>query len=164
MSKKKVLLVDGHNVIFRLSDLRSFGDAAPQKLAEMLNSSRLSVYDSIYVVFDSGEDEVTERKVGRVICIYSEKGKKADEIILKKAESLSAENEVHIVSADWMVQTGALRHKSFRMTPDELFKKIGSKKKSKEILKRRDILYDQLTEAEKKKLDKLYKDLLDNSG
>lgn len=164
MIKAKILLVDGHNVIFSVDDLRKLGDAAPQKLAEMLNSSRLAEYDIVDVIFDSKEDEVVERKIGRVVCIYSGKGKKADEIILKRAEELSRKNEVHIVSADWAVQAGALRIKSLRMTPDELLKKITAKEKSRMASKKKITLYDQITESEKEKLDKLYKDLLDNSG
>lgn len=160
MAKQKVLLVDGHNVIFKSNELKELGDAAPQKLAEMLNSFRLKEYDLVYIVFDSREDQVVERKVGRVLCIYSQKGKQADEIILKKAEELSQKNEVHIVSADWAVQAGTLRLNCFRMTPNELLKKITAKKKAKVFPKKKVTIYDQLSEEEKEKLDKLYKELL----
>lgn len=161
-TNKKVLIIDGHNVIFKIPELKKLDDVAPCRFLEMLNSSCLEGYDEVKVVFDAAEKENVVKTVGRVRCIYTGSGQKADEVILREIENTFGA-VVYVVSADSAVQMGTISRGGLRMTPRELMKTISSSsdfKKSPSSLKKEPTLYECLSENERAKIDELYDELI----
>lgn len=166
LDKEKILIVDGHNVIYHSEELRSMGDSAIVKLAEVLNADRFTDFDRIILVFDASEVERKALSVGRVRVVLTEAAKSADNVILQFADRYN-EGKVHIASGDWAIQTGAISRGCIRVTPDELLKYqkedlvISGDRSKRKKSEKPDSLYSGLSDSEKEKLDSLLAELIE---
>lgn len=164
--RERVLIVDGHNVIFRYARLKELGEGGPRRFAELLNAAALSSFDRVIVVFDASEVVERVELVGRVEAIHTRKGTKADtRVVQLSREHAERGCAVTVVSADWAIQIGALGQGAVRMTPDELMERIASGRDEEGAGSRRasdafpSTLYEALSPEEREKLDRLYEEL-----
>ncbi|MCX7831928.1 MAG: NYN domain-containing protein [Actinobacteria bacterium] len=162
--KRKVLIVDGHNVIFKSPELRDLKESAIEKLINILNSLSFIDYDELYVVFDASENIRKVYEVGRVKVIMCAKNESADVVIVEILTRFQDEkNIVQVVSDDYSVQLGAVRSGQLRMTSREFFTVVDRKTDLKEFSryqKKRRNLAEFLSEDERIFLEDLYRKLV----
>ncbi len=161
MSDKKVLIVDGHNVIFKSKELKGYSEAAIEKLVEILNSTAFLEYDEVIVVFDASEPVRTEYMAGRVQVILTRKGEIADTVISRILENLSAQS-VTVVSDDYSVQLSAIHRSCLRMTTREFFIRYetGRQNLSEKNIAGKNRLENYLSAEEREILLNLYRKLV----
>lgn len=119
--KSRILIVDGHNVIFKSPELRKDAELAVDRLINILNSSAFSDFEEIYVVFDASEAFRRVYRSGNVTVIMCRAGEDADSVIAKILGDLPSEFSAYVVSDDFSVQMSALNKKQLRMTTREFF-------------------------------------------
>jgi predicted RNA-binding protein with PIN domain len=160
--RSRILIIDGHNVIFRFEELKRLGEGAPERLSELLNAGSLTDFDRIIVFFDASEDEERRVIVGRVEAHYTQRGTKADTRVVQAAREMIASGaDVYVVSADWAIQIGAIGQGGYRMTPQELMERVKAPRRDRRPPRReRDTLYDRLSSEDRKKIDELYESLV----
>jgi predicted RNA-binding protein with PIN domain len=106
MAKRRVLLVDGHSVIFSLADLRAIHEEAPRRAREGL-CERLTRYadqtgEAVVLVFDgSGAELNSERAPHGIQIIYSPRGGAADDVIERLVGKYAGEFEITVVTRDY---------------------------------------------------------------
>lgn len=160
--KNRILIVDGHNVIFKSPELRMYADLAVDRLINILNSSAFSEFEEIYAVFDSSESFRKVYRTGNVTVIMCSAGEEADSVIVKILDELPSDFSAYVVSDDFSVQMSALNKKQLRMTTREFFSIVSGKRKGlpgKTGTKRRPA--EMFSSEERKALEDLYKKLLE---
>lgn len=161
----KILIVDGHNVIFKNRELKELGAFAIEKLVSILNGGAFIDFEEIIVVFDASEQVRRSYLSGRVKVVLCRKDEKADTVIVEIVNSLSKDYSAYVVSDDFSVQIGAIGFKQLRMTTREFFERIKSKESGfqKPLLKKeRQKIESVLSGKERKMLDELYRKLVQN--
>lgn len=159
----KVLIVDGYNVIHRVSKFAEAEDAAVLKLAEFLNSARFVDFDKIYLVVDAKELSRLKQKAGRAEVVFTREGETADNVALEIGEELAREHTVYIVSDDFAVQLGALSRGCLRMTVREFMEvePLGIEQQKKEDASTVESL---ISDEEREQLNRLYRQLLNKES
>lgn len=105
----KVLIVDGHSVIFSWPELRKLHQKRMLLAREAL-VARIDEYCSFkglhgVVVFDGkGAKTVQEQKVGEVQIFYAANGVAADQVIERLVAKYAAEHELVVVTSDHLEQ------------------------------------------------------------
>lgn len=159
--KSRILIVDGHNVIFKSPELRKDAELAVDRLINILNSSAFSDFEEIYVVFDASEAFRRVYRSGNVTVIMCRAGEDADSVIAKILGDLPSEFSAYVVSDDFSVQMSALNKKQLRMTTREFFSRLSAKKAGDFWRKRRlEGTASMISEEEKRALEELYRKLL----
>lgn len=163
--KRKILIVDGHNVIFKNPELRDLKEQAIEKLINILNSLSFIDYDDLYVVFDASENIRKQYEFGRVNVIMCAKNESADTVIVELLNRFKEENFIaQVVSDDYAVQLGAVRSGQLRMTSREFFAIVAGKtdlKKFSKDQKKQGKLVEFLSEDERVFLENLYRQLVE---
>jgi predicted RNA-binding protein with PIN domain len=108
--KRRILLVDGHSVIFAWADLaeihRRNTAAARENLVRRLTGLQDSTAWEVAVVFDGRGAKASSDSVPHGIAVfYSKSGQTADEIIERLAAKYSATCEVTVATDDHMERT-----------------------------------------------------------
>ncbi|HLJ66128.1 MAG TPA: NYN domain-containing protein [Chloroflexota bacterium] len=105
------IILDGYNVIRadpRLQSLERVSlEHARQVLVQTLASSPRLAGDQVTVVFDGAggsRTHVHSHRLGRIDTVYSARGQSADDLIVSRAEALSRESAVVVVSNDVAVR------------------------------------------------------------
>ncbi|MFM8981558.1 MAG: NYN domain-containing protein [Spartobacteria bacterium] len=108
--KRRILLVDGHSVIFAWPDLaeihRRNTASARENLVRRLTSLQDSSEWEVAVVFDGrGAKASNESQPSGIAVFYSQSGQPADEIIERLAAKYAASCEVTVATDDHMERT-----------------------------------------------------------
>ena len=108
--KRRILLVDGHSVIFAWPDLaeihRRNTASARENLVRRLTSLQDSSEWEVAVVFDGrGAKASSESEPSGIAVFYSKSGQTADEIIERLAAKYATTCEVTVATDDHMERT-----------------------------------------------------------
>ncbi|MFM8716585.1 MAG: NYN domain-containing protein [Spartobacteria bacterium] len=110
--KQKILLVDGHSMIFDWPDLTAMHArntaAAREELVKRLTALQDSTDWTVAVVFDGkGVKASSEGTPHGIVVFYSKSGQTADSIIERLAAKYAKDHEVTVATNDRMERTTA---------------------------------------------------------
>ncbi len=129
--KRRILLVDGHSVIFAWPDLAEIHQrntaAARENLVRRLTGLQDSTAWEVAVVFDGRGAKASSDSVPHGIAVfYSKSGQTADEIIERLAAKYSASCEVTVATDDNMERTTVEALGGMSISTDQLLSEIES--------------------------------------
>ena len=129
--KRRILLVDGHSVIFAWADLAEIHQrntaAAREKLVRRLTGLQDSTEWEVAVVFDGRGAKASSDSVPHGIAVfYSKSGQTADEIIERLAAKYSATCEVTVATDDHMERTTVEALGGMSMSTEQLLSETNS--------------------------------------
>jgi predicted RNA-binding protein with PIN domain len=129
--KRRILLVDGHSVIFAWADLaeihRRNTAAARENLVRRLTGLQDSTEWEVAVVFDGRGAKASSDSVPHGIAVfYSKSGQTADEIIERLAAKYSATCEVTVATDDHMERTTVEALGGMSMSTEQLLSETNS--------------------------------------
>ncbi len=129
--KRRILLVDGHSVIFAWPDLAEIHQrntaAARENLVRRLTGLQDSTAWEVAVVFDGRGAKASSDSVPHGIAVfYSKSGQTADEIIERLAAKYSATCEVTVATDDHMERTTVEALGGMSMSTEQLLSEIES--------------------------------------
>jgi predicted RNA-binding protein with PIN domain len=127
--KRRILLVDGHSVIFAWPDLaeihRRNTASARENLVRRLTSLQDSSEWEVAVVFDGrGTKASSESEPSGIAVFYSKSGQTADEIIERLAAKYAASCEVTAATDDHMERTTVEALGGMSISTDQLLAEI----------------------------------------
>ena len=102
-------LIDGHNLIGQMPNLRLDDPHDEEKLLEHLRRYRAKTGHAIVVVFDAGHTyrPAATKKRGGITIQFAPAGKTADQIIMRRLRKVKNPQAVMVVSSDRAVQQAA---------------------------------------------------------
>jgi predicted RNA-binding protein with PIN domain len=129
--KRRILLVDGHSVIFAWPDLAEIHQrntaSARENLVRRLTGLQDSTEWEIAVVFDGRGAKASSDSVPHGIAVfYSKSGQTADEIIERLAAKYSATCEVTVATDDHMERTTVEALGGMSMSTEQLLSETKS--------------------------------------
>jgi predicted RNA-binding protein with PIN domain len=129
--KRRILLVDGHSVIFAWADLAEIHQrntaSARENLVRRLTGLQDSTEWEVAVVFDGRGAKASSDSVPHGIAVfYSKSGQTADEIIERLAAKYSATCEVTVATDDHMERTTVEALGGMSMSTDQLLSEMES--------------------------------------
>ena len=129
--KRRILLVDGHSVIFAWPDLAEIHQrntaAARENLVRRLTGLQDSTEWEVAVVFDGRGAKASSDSVPHGIAVfYSKSGQTADEIIERLAAKYSATCEVTVATDDHMERTTVEALGGMSMSTEQLLSETNS--------------------------------------
>jgi len=129
--KRRILLVDGHSVIFAWPDLaeihRRNTASARENLVRRLTSLQDSSEWEVAVVFDGrGAKASSESEPSGIAVFYSKSGQTADEIIERLAAKYATTCEVTVATDDHMERTTVEALGGMSISTDQLLAEIDS--------------------------------------
>jgi predicted RNA-binding protein with PIN domain len=129
--KRRILLVDGHSVIFAWPDLAEIHQrntaSARENLVRRLTGLQDSTAWEVAVVFDGRGAKASSDSVPHGIAVfYSKSGQTADEIIERLAAKYSASCEVTVATDDNMERTTVEALGGMSISTDQLLAEIES--------------------------------------
>lgn len=133
--KRRILLVDGHSVIFAWPDLadshRRNTATARERLVQILTNLQDSTDWTIAVVFDGrGAKPSSDGTPGGIAVFYSKSGQTADSIIERLAAKYSPDSEVTVATDDLMERTTVEAFGCVSISTDQLRSEIESAENS----------------------------------
>jgi len=129
--KRRILLVDGHSVIFAWADLAEIHQrntaSARENLVRRLTGLQDSTEWEVAVVFDGRGAKASSDSVPHGIAVfYSKSGQTADEIIERLAAKYSATCEVTVATDDHMERTTVEALGGMSMSTEQLLSETNS--------------------------------------
>lgn len=129
--KRRILLVDGHSVIFAWHDLaeihRRNTASARENLVRRLTTLQDSTEWEVAVVFDGrGAKASSESEPSGIAVFYSKSGQTADEIIERLAAKYAATCEVTVATDDHMERTTVEALGGMSISTEQLLSEINS--------------------------------------
>jgi predicted RNA-binding protein with PIN domain len=129
--KRRILLVDGHSVIFAWADLaathRRNTAAARERLVQLLTGLQDSTDWTIAVVFDGrGAKPSSQGTPGGIAVFYSKSGQTADSLIERLAAKYAPESEVTVATDDLMERTTAEAFGCLSISTEQLLSELES--------------------------------------
>jgi predicted RNA-binding protein with PIN domain len=129
--KRRILLVDGHSVIFAWADLAEIHQrntaSARENLVRRLTGLQDSTEWEVAVVFDGRGAKASSDSVPHGIAVfYSKSGQTADEIIERLAAKYSATCEVTVATDDHMERTTVEALGGMSMSTEQLLSETKS--------------------------------------
>lgn len=128
---RRLLIVDGYNVIYSWKDLNELADfsldKARETLTDVLTNFAAFTKDEIVLVFDAyrvKEGVGSEEKRGACKVVYTRQDQTADAYIERLMRELGPDYSVHVVTGDRLVQFSAVTSGILRMTSAELEEQI----------------------------------------
>ena len=123
--KRRILLVDGHSVIFAWPDLAETHQrntaSARERLVQLLTNLQDSTDCTVAVVFDGrGAKPSSEGTPGGIAVFYSKSGQTADSIIERLAAKYSPDSEVTVATDDLMERTTVEAFGCLSISTDQL--------------------------------------------
>jgi len=102
-------LIDGHNLIGQMPNLRLDDPNDEEKLFRHLQQYRARTGHAITVVFDSGGGyrPGTTKKWGGITVQFAPPGKTADQIIIRRVQKVKNPQALRVVTSDRAVQQAA---------------------------------------------------------
>jgi len=129
--KRRILLVDGHSVIFAWPDLTEIHQrntaSARENLVRRLTGLQDSTEWEVAVVFDGrGAKASSDSEPSGIAVFYSRSGQTADEIIERLAAKYAASCEVTVATDDHMERTTVEALGGMSISTDQLLSEIES--------------------------------------
>ena len=129
--KRRILLVDGHSVIFAWPDLAEIHQrntaTARENLVRRLTGLQDSTAWEVAVVFDGRGAKASSDSIPHGIAVfYSKSGQTADEIIERLAAKYSATCEVTVATDDHMERTTVEALGGMSMSTEQLLSETNS--------------------------------------
>lgn len=129
--KRRILLVDGHSVIFAWPDLAEIHQrntaAARENLVRRLTALQDSSEWEVAVVFDGrGAKASSDSEPHGIAVFYSKSGQTADEIIERLAAKYSATCDVTVATDDHMERTTVEALGGISISTDQLLSEMDS--------------------------------------
>ena len=128
---RRLLIVDGYNVIYSwkvLKELADFSlDKARDTLTDVLENFAAFTKDEIVLVFDAykvADGAGSEETHGACRVVYTKQDQTADAYIERLMRELGPDYSVHVVTGDRLVQFSAVTSGILRMTAAELEEQI----------------------------------------
>ncbi len=121
------ILVDGYNVIGSDSGLTGMLEQKRNWLVQQLSRYQQLKGYSVTVVFDgwrSGSVDETEEKQHGLTIVYSQRGERADAVIIRRARQRGS--GVVVVSSDREIRTAVRRFGAVALYAGEFMKMLGS--------------------------------------
>jgi predicted RNA-binding protein with PIN domain len=133
--KRRILLVDGHSVIFAWPDLAESHQrhtaAARERLVQLLTGLQDSTDWTIAVVFDGrGAKPSSEGTPGGIAVFYSKSGQTADSIIERLSAKYALDSEVTVATDDQMERTTVEAFGCLSISTDQLRSELESAQSS----------------------------------
>ncbi len=102
-------LIDGHNLIGHMPNLRLDDPNDEEKLLEYLRRYRARTGHQLTVVFDAGQSyhPATTKKQGGITVQFAPHGKTADQIIMRRLRKVKNPPEVKVVTSDRAIRQAA---------------------------------------------------------
>jgi hypothetical protein len=115
-------LIDGHNLIGQMPNLRLDDPDDEAKLVELLRGFQVRTGHQVTVVFDAGPSyhPTVTKKSGGVTVQFAPSGQTADQVIARRLRRVKNPQEVVVVSSDRTVQQAA-RQAQVRVLPTREF-------------------------------------------
>jgi predicted RNA-binding protein with PIN domain len=106
-------LIDGHNLIGQMPDLRLSDPNDEEKLLEYLRRYRARTGHRLTVIFDPGQtyQPATTKKRGGITIQYAPHGQTADRLIMRRLRNIKNPQGTMVVSSDQAVQQAARQAK-----------------------------------------------------
>ena len=130
---RRMLIVDGYNVIYTWDSLRELADfsleKARQTLADVLINFSAFTQDEIVLVFDAyrvADGAGSSETVGACRIIFTRTDQTADACIEQMMRELGPDYSIHVVTGDRLIQISAVSSGILRMTAAELLEQINS--------------------------------------
>ncbi len=119
-------LIDGHNLIGQMPNLRLDDPNDETKLVEYLRSYRARTGHRVTVVFDAGQGyrPAEIKKSGGVTVQFASPGQTADQVIARHIRRVKNPQEVIVVSSDREVQQAARQARVRVMTAREFAQQL----------------------------------------
>lgn len=127
-------LIDGHNLIGQMPDLRLDDPHDEEKLLEYLHRYRARTGHKLTVIFDAGQTyhSAKTQKRGGIIIQFAPHGHTADQIIIRRLQKMKNPQAMIMVTSDHGVQ-GVARQAGVRViTSQEFVKQLLSDPSSSE--------------------------------
>ena len=133
--KQKILLVDGHSMIFDWNDLAALHSrntaAAREELVRRLTGLQDNSDWTVAVIFDgAGVKASSDGTPHGIAVFYSKTGQTADSIIERLEAKYSKDHEVTVATNDRMERTTAEAFGSFTISGTQLQAEIEAARKS----------------------------------
>jgi uncharacterized protein len=133
--KRRILLVDGHSVIFAWANLaethRRNTAAARERLVHLLTNLQDSTDWTVAVVFDGrGAKPSSDGTPGGIAVFYSKSGQTADSIIERLAAKYSRDCEVSVATDDLMERTTVEAFGCLSISTEQLLSELHSAENS----------------------------------
>lgn len=127
--KRRILLVDGHSVIFSWPDLAENHNrntaSARERLVRLLTGLQDSSTWTVAVVFDGrGAKASSAGTPGGIAVFYSKEGQTADSIIERLAAKYSRDSDVTVATDDLMERTTVEAFGCLSISTDQLRSEI----------------------------------------
>jgi predicted RNA-binding protein with PIN domain len=102
-------LIDGHNLIGQMPNLRLDDPHDEEKLLEYLHRYRAKTGHQVTIVFDAGQSYQAGKTIkrGGITIQFAASGKTADQIIIRRIRKVKNPQTVIVVSSDRAVQQAA---------------------------------------------------------
>ncbi len=116
-----LVLIDGHNLIGKLSDISLSDQDDEAQLLFKLRQYRARTGHSIFVFFDSGGGFRLgeKKKQGGITIQYAPSGKIADQLIIKHLRKAKNPREIMVVTSDRAIQRVARQVEARNVSSDD---------------------------------------------
>lgn len=123
----RILIVDGHSVVFAWPDLRKLHQRrmmlAREELVRRLTEYQDSTGTRVVLVFDGqGEKSSEATEPGGIQIFYSGGGHSADSVLERLAAKYAQTYDLTVASSDHLVQQTCITFGAFAITTEELRK------------------------------------------
>lgn len=104
-----LVLIDGHNLIAKLSDIQLDEADDEERLILKLRQYRARTGRRVVVIFDPGSDYklASKKTQGGVTIQYAPYGKSADQLIMKRLYKAKNPGQIMVVTSDRAIQRAA---------------------------------------------------------
>jgi predicted RNA-binding protein with PIN domain len=119
-------LIDGHNLIGQMPNLRLDDPDDEAKLLEYLRSFRVRTGHRITVIFDAGPGyrPAETKKAGGITVQFAAHGQTADQIISRRVRQVKNPQELMVVTSDQAVQQAARQARVRVLTAQEFAQQL----------------------------------------
>ena len=109
-----LVLIDGHNLIGKMPDIRLDDPHDEEKLLRRISLYRARTRRKVLVVFDSGSDYKPGRKqkLAGLSVQYAPHGKSADQIIINRINKAQNPGQLLVVTSDRAIQRAAWQRRA----------------------------------------------------
>ena len=122
---RRILIIDGHSVIFAWPELRRLHDqrslSAREAIVRLMTEYQDATEEHVVVVFDGKSSKTTQEMIpGGIQVFYSKAGQTADEIIERLVAKYANSRDITVATADMMEQQTVISFGALAVTPDTL--------------------------------------------
>lgn len=122
---RRILIVDGHSVIFAWPELRRMHErrtaSARDAIVRLMTEYQDATEQHVVVVFDGKSARVSQESVpGGIQVFYSKSGQTADAVIERLVAKYSDDHDITVATADMMEQQTVISFGALAISPETL--------------------------------------------